>query len=313
MIVALLGLRVTAPLRTIQLVPVISDGDLPGFLKTNSPCIVLFGNRSEFEYASFAVYRYRKTFRFSLASPDAAASLNLSPIPIAAIYNGSSRLFSTYNGTSAVDFAQQIQAHIWFHFPRNRLLLPEELRRILSHEGNCLFGVDKTYTDPFPNFRGDVPFFTVRSEIFKELGLAVTAGYWAYRGVDRNLVRIPDTKVRTYRDYLKTPLIRMDAANFTQRPFLAGFIMDEKNDSAAEEQMRVMRALAPKLPSFAFAPITAEKVPTVAAVGGARFVVWKGGLDSSPQILGGDEVWNETTLAARLSTIADAGPDRESL
>jgi hypothetical protein len=313
MILALFGLRVTAPLRTIQIVPVVSDSDLLSFLKTNSPAVVFFGNRSEFEYASFSVYHYRKTFKFSLASPEAAASLNLSPVPIAAIFNGSSRVFSTYNGSSPVDFAQQLQAHVWFNFPRSRILLPEELRRILGTQSSFIFGVDKTYSEPFPNFRGDVPFFTGRTELFKELGLPVSAGYYAYRGVERNLVRIPDTKVRTYRDYLKTPLIRMDAANFTQRPFLAGFVIDEKNESAAEEQVRVMKALAPKLPEFAFAPIVGEKVPALSAIGGARFVVWKGGFQKSPQILGGDDVWNETLLAARLGAMAADQRERESL
>jgi hypothetical protein len=111
--------------------------------------------------------------------------------------------------------------------------------------------------------------------------------------------------------YLKTPLVSMDAVNFTQTPFLAGFVMDEKNNTVAEEQMTIMKGLAPKLPQFA--PLLQEKVPGLVDIGEVRFVVWKGGFEKAPQILGGELVWNEARLAARLGEIAAGGGEKDSL
>jgi hypothetical protein len=271
-------------------------------VKANSPSVIFFGNRSFYEFASFAVYRYRKQFKFRFSTEAGASSLDISSFPVAAIFNGSSRASSLYGGNSVIEFARQCQFHLWFSFSRARLFLSEELRQILATQNPAIFGVGRAYGDPFSSFRHDFPFFSVRAELFQLLGLNLSFGYYAYRGVDRNLVRIPDTKLKTYRDYLKTPLVRLDAANFTNQPFVGGFVIDEENDTKAEEQIRIMRVLAPKFQAVAFAPVVGEKAKELGEKG--SFVVWKDEFGGRRWVLNDEEdIANETRLGNRLVEI----------
>jgi hypothetical protein len=296
----LLSLRVTDPLGMIQIVPILEDSDVLSFLKSNSPSVLFFPpNRSHFSFASLAVYRYRKQFKFSFATESAGFSLNLSNFPIAAVFNGSTKIFSTYSSDSAIEFAQQCHHHLLYALPKPKILQAEELRRLLNTEETFVFGVD--LPDPFTAFRNDVLFFAVKSEVFREIGFNLTAGYYAYRGIDRNLALIPDTKLRKYREYLKTPIVRMAAVNFTERPFAGGYVMDIENETNSEEQIRILRQLAPKFPRFAFSPIVGEKGKELAEIGNfsmtkAGFVIWKDGWNTKPWILNGVVVWNETVL-----------------
>jgi hypothetical protein len=294
-------LRITEPIRTIQTVPVIDDKDLHSFIKTNSPAVIFFGNRSYYEFASFTVYRYRKHFKFGFSTETGASSLNISNFPVVGIFNGSSRVSLLYSGNSVIELAQQCQSHLWYSFPRVRLFLSDELRQILATQNSMLFGIDRAYSEPFSSFRNDVSFFALRHELFQLLGLNLSSGYYAYRGVDRNLVRIPDTKVRSYREYLKTPLIRFDSVNFTNRPFVCGFVIDQENDTKAEEQIRIMKVLAPKFQEMSFAPLIGQKVKELNETG--NFIVWKDEFVGKRWILNDQEIWNETLLANKLIEI----------
>jgi hypothetical protein len=308
MLLAFAALRVTRDVGMIHGVGDLDDKSVNSFLRSNSPAVLFFGgNRTFFSYASLAIYRYRKQFRFSLSTESAAAALNITALPSAAFFNGSSRVFSAYAGNSSIEFAEQCYRHLLYALPRPRVVQPEELRRLLATDEAFVFGVD--LADPFAAFRHDVPFFSVKPDVFKGVGFNLTSGYYAYRGVDRNLALIPDTKLKNYREYLKTPLIKVDAADFTERPFLGGFVMDVENETNSEEQMRIMRQMSPKFPMVWFAPIVGERGADLAEKGNFSqagqplFIVWKGSLDAQPSLFSAANGLSEAAVSEWLALI----------
>jgi hypothetical protein len=226
---------------------------------------------------------------------------------VAAIFNGSTKFFATYTGNSAIEFGQFCHHHILYSLPKAKIFQSEELRRLLETEQTFVFGVD--LPDHFTAFRHDVPFFSVRSEAFRLLGFNLTAGYYAYRGVDRNLVLIPDTKLGKYREYLKTPLVSIGAANFSERPFAGGFVIDVENETNSEGQMKIMRQIASQFQRFSIGPIIGNKGAELAVDGnfskveGPLFVVWKDSLTTVPWIWNGTDIYNETLLHGRLEQL----------
>jgi hypothetical protein len=307
MIIAfLLGLRVTGPLTEIQTVPFLEKESLDQFVRSDSPSVVFFGSsRSDFEFAALSIYRFRKQLKFGFSNPESGTAFNLTTFPCVAAFLSGFLVNAGFSGSSPIAFGEYCDGLLFKMTNRKALLQAEDLRRLFLSPSTFLLGIDAP--SPPADYRNDVPFCSVKLHLFKFFNLSVRAGYYVYRGIDRQLVACS----RNYHLYLKSPLVELSAVNFSAKLFLTGVVVDPAlNDTVAELQFQVMHKLANKfVRQFMIAPIVGPLSRAVVSAANLMYLnppliaVWKGDINATRWALQGPVLWNATVLEQWLDAI----------
>jgi hypothetical protein len=306
MLPVLLALRVTEVLTEAEALPFVDAKSVARIVKHDEPAIVFFGsNRSEFAYASLAIHRYRKTIRFVFSDAACASGFNVTVTPSAAAFYAGDHLNVTFVRGNQLKFTQFCQSVILKILMRKQISQAEELRRIFTSTSSYLFGVDTT--DPPADYRNDVIFLTVRSQLLRFFNITPRSRYYVYRGIDRQFSPV----TRNYRLYLKSTLTDLALADFSEKPFLGGFVIDMMDDQTAEAQFQVLHRLHKRFgKTFMFSPIFGQVGQMVRGIAKLTelhqplFVVWKGKVNETRWALQGPAVWENGALDAWIDRIA---------
>jgi hypothetical protein len=281
--------RVTEPVGPFQSLPRFNLSSFSSYLCLHDLVVAFFpsiGN-SAFSFASFALTRFRKEARYVIAANDTAEFYKLTDIPTAAAFRSGTLVDPIFTGNSSVDFSTWILDLTISASHTVEVDDAESLRHLLTGGRNLLLGIE--LSAPPQGYKNDIPFCSVPSLLFKDLGLSIRGGYHVYRAIDRQLIPLSGR----YQQYLRSHLVDLRKVNFTQRPFLAGFLIDQSNETRSQLQFQVLTQIAKKFQTFSVSPIVdfGSQKPIVALsyLKGPTFVVWKDRISNQRWVVRGEK------------------------
>jgi hypothetical protein len=149
--------------------------------------------------------------------------------------------------------------------------------QIFTSTSSYLFGIDTP--DP-----PAVIFPSVKSQLLRFFNITARSRYYVYPGIDHLFSPV----TRNYRLYLNSTLTDLALANFTEKLFLRGFVIDMMNNQTAEAQFQVLHRLHKRFgKTFIFSSIFGQVgqivrgIAKLAELHPPLFVVWKGKINET--------------------------------
>lgn len=280
--------RVPKEVGKIYYLPKLDEDSASKFLKKSKINVVIFAdNLSYYEFTNFAIGKYGRNMNFSVATQETAERLNVEKFPSIAQFHGSN-YFSYFRGyPSTISFARwckeitenQTNSHIINDY--------EELRLIFESRSTTLLGVENK--QPPKEYKNDIKFVSVKSNIFSFFNLTVVPGYYVYRGIDRQFVEVK----RNYHSYTHSMLVDVEKDDIRKRPYFCGYFIDVLDDDSSVE-ISILQELANKRKDMFFGPLSGSSSNYMATFGQLNYI--------KPPFL---VVWNTTDVSKNRWTLFD--------
>lgn len=280
MLLALLSLRISDDVGEVFYLPHLSAENATSFCASSKLTVLLLtDNISDFAFCNPAISLYSSTIQFAICDSATANLLNITSFPCYASYH-KGELLATDDVKDCVKFAAFCRSMHTKISGVTLLYQAEQLRAVFAGNQTVLIGVDNK--EPPADFKHDIPFYGVQAFIVRQFGLSASSGYYVFRPVDRQFIRIS----RSYRQYLSTPIVPFSSNAFGDRQFLVALFVDlaEENVSVAGREVDTLHDATRKFGKTAAFSIVTEKQPFEAEYGleylSRPFVlVWKEKID----------------------------------
>lgn len=281
--------RVPKEVGKIYYLPKCDDDNINNFLKSSSINIVIFANNlSQFEFTNLGIYKYDKIFNFSVSTQETAKKLNIDKFPSIAQFHKDqfhSYFRGYHNSISFIRWCKEIRENESKIQVINEF---EELRLLFESRSTFLLGVNNM--EPPKDYKNDIKFVTVRSNLFSFFNLSVSSGYYIYRGLDRQLIEV----TRNYRSYAHSLLVDVEKDNIQKRPYFCGYFMDILNSYTSTLEISILQKLANKRKDMFFGPLFGTASSFMATFGQLDFIKY-------PYLV----VWNTSDVSNHRWTLFD--------
>lgn len=280
--------RVPKEVGDIYYLPKADDDNTKDFLKKSSINIVIFtDNISHYEFTNFAISKYRNIFSFSIGTREIAENLNIEKFPSIVQFHQSD-FFSYFKGyPSTISFTRWCKEINDNRTKTHTINDIEELRLIFESRSTVLLGVENQ--QPPKEYKNDIKFLSVKSNLFTFFNLSVVPGYYVYRGIDRQLVEAK----RNYHSYTHSLLVDVEKEDIRKKTYFCGYFIDVLSNYSSFE-ISILQDLANKRKDMFFGPLSGSSANYMSSFGQLNYI-------KPPFIV----VWNTTDVSKNRWTLLD--------
>ena len=221
-------------------IPFVTGENLTSFISTNKSVVFFTNDETSISYADFGIYKYKDVFKFARSTIADGEKYNFKQESVAAFKDGK-LIRIPYNGKLTgvclrwLSFIDH-EGNYWIR-------TPEELRQTMKRLPNTLFAVNLQKT---PETFADEQIFHVNSSLFEHFHIDVGTGIYLFRSCDKQLFQLDDNGAETLSKYEKLsqcPFDNINEIEMTNKPYLAAYISDDKDDDFNQRQFEVLKEL----------------------------------------------------------------------